>query len=191
MSLTHLDYFLYYQSRQRHSILGYGTCMFRAVSHQLYVTEHFHAQLRSVSHCISSLNKTSQNMKHTGWNCGSWVVVSVGYRKLFPNILYNNSRVKLFVTIYASHYLFARQIHWPEPTAEEGLPRLHKTAHLMWRCLPQVCHSLSLTCSQHNQRSSSLWQRCAILWAFSTPSSSGYHSKTCRIHWLDLLNVHP
>ena len=49
-SLTHLDDFLYCQSRQRHIVLDDGNCMFRAFSHQIYDTEDFHAQLRQSLH---------------------------------------------------------------------------------------------------------------------------------------------
>ena len=77
----------------------------------------------SASHCRSTLNKTSQNTKHTG------------LIPQFPiHITWNNSRgleagahnlnFKLSVITYVSHYLSALQIHGPEPTAGESLPPL-------------------------------------------------------------------
>ena len=57
-SLTHLDDFLYYQSRRRHTVLGDGNCLFRVVSHQLYATEDFHAQLRQSLHHYIEQNKS-------------------------------------------------------------------------------------------------------------------------------------
>lgn len=57
-SLTHLDDFLYYQSRRRHTVLGDGNCLFRVFSHQLYATEDFHAQLRQSLHHYIEQNKS-------------------------------------------------------------------------------------------------------------------------------------
>ena len=57
-SLTHLDDFLYYQSRRCHTVLGDGNCLFRACSHQLYATEDFHAQLRQSLHQYIEQNKS-------------------------------------------------------------------------------------------------------------------------------------
>ena len=116
-SLTHLDDFLYYQSRRCHTVLGDGNCLFRACSHQLYATEDFHAQLRQSLH---------QSMKHTA---------TISYSQHLQQLKSLGSwGTQLELQAFCDYLclpLFAHQIFRPEHTAGEGSLHRPTPGHLM------------------------------------------------------------
>ena len=110
-SLIHLDDFLYNQSRRTHHVKGDGNCLFRAISHQLYATEDFHAELRQCLHQFIQQSKT----KYEAY----WIHSTVSYNDHLQQLMHLGSwGTQLELKAFSDYLDLPLYICSPNPTTK-------------------------------------------------------------------------